>query len=75
MYVLLCPRISASSLTPPSEILTNFLPIAFATDFANEVLPTPGGPTKHKIGPRCFEVKALTAKYSVILSLGFSNPK
>ncbi len=48
-YVRLCPLISASSLIPPKEIFTNFLPNARAIDLPNEVLPTPGGPTKHKI--------------------------
>ena len=54
MYVLLCPLISASSLIPPKEILINFLFVALAIDFPREVLPTPGGPTKHKIGPFIF---------------------
>ena len=40
-----------------------FLPIALAIDFANDVFPTPGGPTKHSIGPLSFFVSALTAKY------------
>ena len=30
---------------------TNFRPIARAMDRASEVFPTPGGPTKHRIGP------------------------
>ena len=51
MYVLLCPLISASSLTPPSDMRTNFLPKAAAIDDAKDVFPTPGGPTKHKTGP------------------------
>ena len=50
IYVLLCPRISASSLTPPKDILTNFLPMALATDLPKDVLPTPGGPTKQITG-------------------------
>lgn len=37
-------RISASSFTPPSDILTISLPKAVAIDLAREVLPTPGGP-------------------------------
>ena len=56
MYVLRCPLISASSLTPPKDILTKFLPVAEAIDFPRDVLPTPGGPTKHKIGPFIFSV-------------------
>jgi len=51
MYVLLCPLISASSLTPPRDMRTNFLPRAEAIEDANDVFPTPGGPTKHNIGP------------------------
>ena len=39
-YVFLCPRISASSFTPPRLILTNFLPRLLAIDDAIEVLPT-----------------------------------
>ena len=54
--VLLCPRISASSLIPPTDILTNSLFVAFAIDFPNEVFPTPGGPTKHNIGPLIFSI-------------------
>ena len=50
MYVLLCPLISDSSLTPPSDILTYFLLVARAIDSPNDVFPTPGGPTRHKTG-------------------------
>ena len=32
----------------------NSLPVASAIDLPKEVLPTPGGPTKHKIGPLIF---------------------
>jgi hypothetical protein len=39
MYVLRWPRISASSLTPPSDNRINFLPSAPAIDEANDVLP------------------------------------
>nr|WP_318033329.1 hypothetical protein [Mycoplasmopsis cynos] len=49
-YVLLCPRISLSSWTPPSEILINFLFKASATVFDKDVFPVPGGPTKQMIG-------------------------
>ncbi|KAH0389295.1 hypothetical protein KCU92_g200, partial [Aureobasidium melanogenum] len=49
-YVRRCPRISASSRTPPREILWNFRPSAVATDLAKLVFPTPGGPTRSKIG-------------------------
>ena len=55
IYVLLCPLISASSLTPPKETLVNFLPVALAIDSPKEVFPTPGGQTKHKTGPLSFE--------------------
>ena len=39
-----CPRISASSCTPPSDRRTNLRPRARAIDLPSEVLPTPGGP-------------------------------
>lgn len=51
IYVLRWPRISASSLTPPNERRMKRLPNAPAIDDANDVLPTPGGPTKHSTGP------------------------
>src|ERR1700674_17062 len=50
MYVRRCPRISASSRMPPSDMRTNFLSNARAIDLPSEVFPTPGGPTKHRIG-------------------------
>ena len=74
IYVLLCPLISASSLTPPSEILTNGLPRDLATDLAIDVLPTPGGPARHIIGAFKFFESFLTARYSNILSLTSSSP-
>jgi len=52
MYVRRCPRMSASSFTPPKEIRMKRRFRAPAMDDAREVLPTPGGPTKHKTGPR-----------------------
>ena len=51
MYVRRCPRISASSCIPPSEIRANLRPSARAMLLPSEVLPMPGGPTKHRIGP------------------------
>jgi len=51
MYVRLCPLISASSRIPPTEKRKNFLPSARAIERPTEVLPTPGGPTKHTIEP------------------------
>src|SRR2546426_4769750 len=47
-YVRRWPRISASSCTPPRLIRTNLRPKARAMDFPSEVLPTPGGPTRHR---------------------------
>ena len=44
IYVFLWPRISASSLKPPNEILTYSLPSDSAIDFPSDVFPTPGGP-------------------------------
>ena len=42
---------------------------------ASEVLPTPGGPTKHSIACGVFCVIIHTAKYSNILSFTLSKPK
>jgi hypothetical protein len=74
MYVRRCPRISASSRTPPSDTRMNLRFVARATDLASEVLPTPGGPTRHRIGPLSFFTSACTARYSMIRSFGFSRP-
>ena len=75
MYVLRCPRISASSRKPPNEIRTYSLPKASATDFPIEVLPTPGGPYKHKIGDFISFLNFKTAKCSMIRFLTSSKPK
>ena len=53
----------------------NGLPSALAIDFPSEVLPTPGGPTKHRIGPFGLAIRDCTARYSIILSLTFVRPK
>ena len=74
IYVFLCPIISASSFIPPTDIFTKFLLIAFATVNANDVFPTPGGPTKHMIGPLSSCVICFTAKNSIILVFTVSNP-
>ena len=52
MYVRRWPRISASSRTPPSDMRTNRRPSARAMLWPRLVLPTPGGPTKQRIGSR-----------------------
>ena len=75
MYVFLCPLISASSLIPPSEIRTYFLPNASAIDFPNEVFPTPGGPNRQRIGDFISFLSLRTAKYSRTLFLTSSKPK
>src|SRR5713226_5600445 len=36
---------------PPNDMRTKLRPVARATDLPSEVLPTPGGPTRHRIGP------------------------
>jgi hypothetical protein len=38
---------------------TNSRPVALAIDLPSEVLPTPGGPTRHRIGPFSLFVRAL----------------
>ena len=58
----------------PKEIFTKFRFRALAIDLAKLVLPTPGGPTRHNIGAFKEFVICLTARYSIILSLTFSNP-
>jgi hypothetical protein len=68
------PLISASSRIPPREILANSLPVALAIDLPKDVLPTPGGPTKHNIVPVAFLDLFLTARNSRILSFTFSKP-
>ncbi len=45
------------------------------TDLPSDVLPTPGGPTRHKIGPFIFFMRCWTARYSRMRSLTFSRPK
>ena len=69
------PRISASSCTPPSEKRTKSRPVALAIDLPSEVLPTPAGPTRHRIGPVSLLARCCTARYSTIRSLTFSRPK
>ncbi len=81
MYVRRCPRISASSRTPPSDMRTNSRPVARAIDSPIDVLPVPGGPIRVRIAPerrsswmprstRSF----LTARYSTMRSLTSSRP-
>eukprot|EP00976_Prorocentrum_cordatum_P020495 416547-Prorocentrum_minimum.AAC.1 len=43
---------SASSRNPPSEMRWKGRPSTCATERARLVLPTPGGPTKHRMGAR-----------------------
>ena len=42
---------------------------------ANEVLPTPGGPTKHSTGPFASGFSFRTARYSIIRLFTFPRPK
>ena len=60
----------ANNLTSKVDIL----PLQEAIDLANELLPTPGGPDRHKIGDFISSLNFLTAKNSKILSLIFSKP-
>ncbi|CZR34599.1 Uncharacterised protein [Legionella pneumophila] len=50
------------------------LPVALAIDCPREVLPTPGGPTRHNIGPFNLFTRCCTARYSMIRSLTCSRP-
>jgi len=74
MYVRRCPRISASSRTPPSDMRTNLRLVARAIDCPSEVLPTPGAPTRHRIGALRRSTRCCTARYSTMRSFTFSNP-
>jgi hypothetical protein len=58
----------------PKAILIYFLLVARAIDCPKDVLPTPGGPTKHKIGPFSDLTRCCTARYSKMRSLTFSKP-
>jgi ATP-dependent Lon protease len=73
-YFLRCPRISASSCTPPKDIRTYFRLRADAMDFPSDVLPTPGGPYKQIIGDFMSSFSFSTARCSKIRSFTFSNP-
>ena len=51
--VLVRPSMHSFRLTDSlNEMRTNSRPIARAIERPSEVLPTPGGPAKHRIGPR-----------------------
>src|SRR5687768_7879338 len=54
---------------------TNLRPSDVAIDRASEVLPTPGGPTKHKIGPFTAGLSFRTARYSRMRSFALSRPE
>ncbi len=73
MYVRRWPRISASSRMPPRLMRWNLRPRAEAIDRPRLVLPTPGGPTKHRIGPLMSGFILRTARYSRMRSLTFSR--
>src|SRR4249920_3262194 len=56
---------------PPSEKRTKARPVALAIDLPSEVLPTPAGPTRHRIGPVSLLARCWTARYSTMRSLTF----
>mmetsp|Transcript_47263 Transcript_47263/g.120581 ORF Transcript_47263/g.120581 Transcript_47263/m.120581 type:complete len:207 (-) Transcript_47263:1086-1706(-) len=66
MYVRRCPRISASSRTPPSARRASGRPSTAAIASARLVLPTPGGPMKQRMGPgtASLPTRRPTATYS-----------
>lgn len=69
MYVRLCPLISASSLTPPTDTRWKGRCSTFAIELARLVLPVPGGPTKHRMGARASGPRNLrTARYCTMRS-------
>ena len=65
----------ASSRTPPRLMRTNLRPVALAIDWPSEVLPTPGGPTRQRIGALSRSTRCCTARYSMMRSLTFSSPQ
>jgi DNA mismatch repair protein MutS len=62
------------SLRPGSGSTLYGLEVARAMDLPSEVLPTPGGPTRHRIGPRILGERDCTARYSMMRSFTFSSP-
>ncbi len=74
MYVRRCPRISASSCKPPNDMRMYLRPSDSATDLPNEVLPTPGGPTKQMMGDFMSPFSFSTAMCSSMRSLIDSRP-
>ncbi len=59
----------------PALTRTNFRSMARAIDWPSEVLPTPGGPTKHRIGALPFGASLRTARNSMMRCLILSRPK
>ena len=47
---------------------------ACAIDWPSDVLPTPGGPTRQRIGAFSLSTRCCTARYSTMRSLTFSRP-
>jgi len=47
----------------------------WAIDFASDVLPTPGGPRKQRMGPFTSGFSLRTARYSMTRSFTFSSPE
>jgi len=54
---------------------TNLRPSVLAIEWPSDVFPTPGGPTKHRIGPERSFLSLETARYSMIRSLTLSRSK
>ncbi len=60
---------------PPRLMRTNLRPNAAAIDLPSEVLPVPGGPTKHRMGLRIsFAANLRTAMYSRMRSFALGKP-
>src|SRR5271169_1366669 len=57
-----------------AAMATNLGLVAHATDLPSEVLPTPGGPTRHRIGPFIWPTRVCTARYSRMRCLTLSSP-
>ena len=63
-----------ASFVPPRAIRANFRPSASATLRPREVLPTPGGPTRQRMGPLICLRRLRTARNSSSRSFTLVNP-
>ena len=68
------PGVGKTSLAQSIARATGRRFVQRAIDLASDVLPTPGGPTKQRMGPLGLVTSCRTARNSTIRSLTFSSP-